>query len=164
MIEAARHLQGRVEVVLIGPADEAALADVQAAHDAGVVTWLGQRPNAAAMAAVDGALVGLCLLDATPNYAVSMPTKVYEYHAHGVPAIVSGLPLAAAAVDESAAGVTVGDADAAAVAAAVLDYADHPERRITEGLAAHRWAAARHDWTRDGQAFADHLRSLVRRR
>jgi glycosyltransferase involved in cell wall biosynthesis len=163
MIEAARHLQGRVEVVLIGPADEAAASDLRAAHDAGIVTWRGPLTNDAAMAVVDGALVGLCLLHPTPNYLVSMPTKVYEYYAHGVPAVVSRLPLAAAAVDESTAGVVVAEFDALAVAAAVLEYADDPRRRVAEGLAAHRWAAAHHDWTSDGCAFADHLRSLATR-
>ena len=55
----------------------------------------------------------------------------------------------------------VPESDAGAVAAVVLDYAGDPGRRTAEGIAAHRWAADHHDWTRDGRVFADHLRSLV---
>ena len=46
------------------------------------------------MATIDGALAGLSLLRDLPNYRGSMPTKVVEYLAHGVPAITTPLPLA----------------------------------------------------------------------
>lgn len=59
------------------------------AQAAGLVRWYGFVPNGEALKMVDGALAGLSLLHDEPNYRHSLPTKVVEYMAHGVPVITS---------------------------------------------------------------------------
>jgi glycosyltransferase involved in cell wall biosynthesis len=158
MLELGRLLHGEVVVELIGPADADVADEVAAAAADGVIQWHGALPNDQALTFVDGALAGLCLLDPLPNYLGSMPTKLYEYAAHGVPTIASPLPLARAAIEASGAGVVVDPADAFAVAAAVREYLHSPERRDVEGRLGHEWMRDHHDWRADGSHFVELLR------
>ena len=133
MIDLGRDLAAEADVVLVGTADPDVRERLEAADAVGNVRWLGPLPNPEAMELLAGAVAGLCLLAPLPNYVGSMPTKVYEYSAHGVPAIVSPLPLARRAVDESGAGIVVDPTDRAAVEAAVRAYLDDPARRRARG-------------------------------
>jgi isopropylmalate/homocitrate/citramalate synthase len=64
------------------------------AQDEGWLTWHGFVSNDRAMTLIDGSLAGLSLLQDLPNYRHSMPTKILEYMAHGVPVITTPLPAA----------------------------------------------------------------------
>jgi len=155
--------QGRLRMQLVGPAD-ATCAALLADPPAGV-EWLGFRPYAEAMAVLDGALAGLSLLHDQPNYRVSLPTKVAEYLAHGVPAITTPLPAAVALVDAAQAGVVVpfvqGKADPVAVVNAVLGLDAAPEERRALGMRGHAYASEHLDWNRLSKEFVDYLGSLV---
>jgi glycosyltransferase involved in cell wall biosynthesis len=59
----------------------------------------GQLPHRAAMEVVSGASAGLSLLHDTPNYRQSLPTKVIEYLAMGIPVVASDLPGTRSAVE-----------------------------------------------------------------
>ena len=80
---------------------------------------------------LDGALAGLSLLEDRPNYRHSMPTKVIEYMAHGLPVITTPLPLAADLVERSGCGIVVPFDDAEATAAA--PHRAGPRPRATRG-------------------------------
>ena len=84
MVELGRLLKPRgIAVELIGQADAAARAHIEAAGD--LVRWHGFVPNADALRLVEGALAGLSLLQDEENFRHSMPTKVAEYMARAVP-------------------------------------------------------------------------------
>ncbi|WP_183407274.1 glycosyltransferase [Nocardioides marmorisolisilvae] len=154
---------GRIRLQLVGPADTASAALLADAPEG--VEWLGFRPYGEAMAVLDGALAGLSLLHDQPNYRVSLPTKVAEYLAHGVPAITTALPAAAALVEGAAAGVVIpfqdDRADPATVVDAVLHLDAHPEERRAMGARGHAYAREHLDWTRLSKDFVDYLDSLV---
>lgn len=155
--------EGRVRLQLVGPAD-AASTELLRDPPAGV-EWLGFRPYAEAMAVLDGALAGLSLLHDEPNYRVSLPTKVAEYLAHGVPAITTPLPAAVALVEDAQAGVVVPFVDGRAEPAAVVDAilrldADAGERHAL-GSRGHAYARENLDWNRLSAEFVDYLGSLV---
>ena len=100
MIEVGRQLRcqtnGGVRLEVIGEAADAeARVALQKAAEAGDVCWLGFVPSGEALARVSGSLAGLCLLRDLPNYRFSLPTKIMEYCALGVPVITTPLPLAA---------------------------------------------------------------------
>jgi len=95
---------------------------------------------------LNGALAGLALLHDVPNYRHSMPTKVIEYLAHGVPAIVTPLPVPAALVQGSGGGLVVPFGDVDAVVRAVLGLAADPQRARRMGAAGHAAVAAEYDW------------------
>lgn len=156
--------EGRLRLQLVGPAD-AASAQLLASQPAGV-EWLGFLPYADAMAVLDGALAGLSLLHDQPNYRVSLPTKVAEYLAHGIPAITTALPAAVALVEGADAGVVIpfvdGRADPATVVEAILRLDGNPDERRALGARGHAYAREHLDWTRLSKDFVDYLGSLVR--
>jgi glycosyltransferase involved in cell wall biosynthesis len=167
MIEVARLVagktQGAVKVLLIGPAASDVTGQLRAAVSEGVLDWPGFLPSHQAMQHVDGSLAGLSLLHDEPNYRVSLPTKVVEYMAHGIPVVTTPLPLAQELVAESGCGVVVPFGDSEAVARAILDLWSDPERRRQMGTAGHLAARERYDWATHGADFVAELHRLIQR-
>lgn len=138
---------GELSLEIIGPPRDAETAAcLEAAQAAGHVVLHGFVPSDQALRLLDGALAGLSLLQDRPNYRHSMPTKIVEYMAHGVPVVTTPLPLARELVEAAGCGVVVPFDDAPAAAAALLDL--HRDRDRARRLAdnGRRHAAAHYDW------------------
>jgi glycosyltransferase involved in cell wall biosynthesis len=119
-----------ITVELVGPGrDGATRTLLEGADAAGDVVWHGALPNAEAVTHLQGALAGLSLLHDLPNYRRSLPTKVVEYMAHGVPVVTTPLPVARELVEDAGAGIVVPFGDAAATADAVRALRDDPALR-----------------------------------
>jgi len=144
-----------IAVELVGPADAAARAHIGAAGDA--VTWHGFVPNADAMRLVDGSLAGLSLLQDEANFRHSMPTKVAEYMARGVPVISTPLPLAVKLVEAGESGFVVPFNAPEAAAEAVLRLDADPDLRVKMGVRAHDYAQANLAWPPHAAAFVTRL-------
>ena len=156
MTELGRLLKPHgIAVELVGPADAAARAHIEAAGDA--VNWHGFVPNAAAMRLVDGALAGLSLLQDEANFRHSMPTKVAEYMARGVPVISTPLPLAVKLVEAGESGFIVPFNAPAAAAEVILKLDADPGLRVTMGARAHDYAQANLAWPPHAAAFVTQL-------
>jgi glycosyltransferase involved in cell wall biosynthesis len=154
MAELARLLEPHgITVELIGPADARARALIEASP----ARWHGFVPNDRAMVHVNGALAGLSLLDDEPNFRHSLPTKVVEYMAHGVPVITTPLPVAADLTERHRCGFVVPFRDPRAAADAVLKLDSAPALRVEMG--ARGYAAARESlgWPADAKAFVAQL-------
>jgi glycosyltransferase involved in cell wall biosynthesis len=94
MVDAASRLVPPRTLVLIGrcPGDLASRLRTRA-EAAGVdLDLAGWMPHPKAMARAAGASAGLSLLRDLPNYRHSLPTKVVEYLALGIPVVASDLP------------------------------------------------------------------------
>jgi glycosyltransferase involved in cell wall biosynthesis len=164
LLEMARRLAdepGAPEVHLIGPADDAVAPAVRRAHADGLLTWHGFLPNPEALALVAGSVAGLAPLRDLPNYHGSLPTKVVEYLAHGVPAIVTPLPEAADLVRASGGGEVVPFEDAAALTAAVRSLASDPQRSRRMGAAGREHVERVASWDAVAPDFVAHLRRLA---
>ena len=149
-----------IAVDLIGPADPAAKAQIQAAQsgDGGAaVRWHGFVPNAEALRFVEGAIAGLSLLQDEANFRHSMPTKVAEYMARGVPVVTTPLPLAVELVEAADGGFVVPFNDPAAAADAILKLDADPDLRATMGARAHAYALANLAWPPHATAFVTQL-------
>lgn len=169
MVEAARIAHeasdGEITLEVVGPArDDASRAAMEQGVAAGYVTWHGFLPAARAMATIDGALAGLSLLQDLPNYRGSMPTKVVEYLAHGVPAITTPLPLAAEIVLEVSAGAVVPFDDAEAVAETAVRLWREPDDAAAMGRRGRDLVRQRYDWAKGATAFVAELTRIARER
>lgn len=151
---------GAVRLRLVGSADLETQPYLRIAADSGALTWDGFLPSDRALATLDGALAGLCLLRDLPNYRNSMPTKVLEYMANGVPAVVTPLPLARELVEAAGCGLVVPFDDAEAVVDAVLRLRDDPERRRRLGEAGRAVARWQYDWAVQAPTFLAELARL----
>jgi glycosyltransferase involved in cell wall biosynthesis len=161
MVSLARLLapQG-IAVELIGPADAAARAHIEEAGD--LVHWHGFVPNADALRLTEGALAGLSLLHDEANFVHSMPTKVVEYMAHGVPVVTTPLPLAVELVQNADCGFVVPFGDVVAAAEAVLRLDADPGLRVKMGLRGHDAAARTLGWPAAAGEFVAQLESWAR--
>lgn len=83
-----------VKLGIIGRASSEYVEELSAlaTQHGGELEFLGSLPNPDAMGIVAAASVGLSPLRALPNYMHSLPTKVIEYLAMGVPVVASDLP------------------------------------------------------------------------
>lgn len=126
--------RGEVKVEIIGGARDTRTADtVDWGVKCGHVVHHGFVPSSRALPMLDGALAGLSLLEDRPNYRHSMPTKVIEYMAHGLPVITTPLPLAADLVERSGCGIVVPFDDAEATAAALIEPGPRPRATCGPG-------------------------------
>ena len=156
MVELGRILKPHgIAVELIGQADPAARAHIEAGGDA--VHWHGFVPNAEALRLVEGSLAGLSLLQDEENFRHSMPTKVAEYMARGVPPVTTPLPLAAELVAAADAGFIVPFNTPQAAADAILKLDADPDLRVKMGLRAHEYAHRNLAWPPHAAAFVAQL-------
>lgn len=110
--------------LLVGPVPEALRADL-----AGIET-LGRLPNPEALRVAASAGIGISPLRDLPNYRHSLPTKVIEYLALGLPVVATDLPGTRAVTEgwEAVWLVPPGDTEAMAEA---LREASRPEARVS---------------------------------
>ena len=151
MIKVGRELRrrtgGAIKLEVIGEAADAeARQALQTAATAGDLSWLGFVPSEEALARVSGSLAGLCLLRNLPNYRVSLPTKIVEYCALGVPVITTPLPLASELLKSDDVGFEVPWNDPSAVVDAIVRLRADPELRRRLGANGHQVALREHDW------------------
>jgi glycosyltransferase involved in cell wall biosynthesis len=153
-----------VRLEIIGDTPEQRTAEaLRQAEEEGVLIWRGFVPSEAALARISGALAGLSLLDDLPNFRCSLPTKVIEYGAFGIPVITTPLPLAKQYVHCSNSGVVVPWRDPEAVVRAVLALRNNPERAILLGRNGHAMAREQYDWRRWSCTFVHEMELLADR-
>jgi glycosyltransferase involved in cell wall biosynthesis len=161
MVELGRLLKPHgIAVELIGQADAAARAHIEAGGDA--VHWHGFVPNAEALRLVEGSIAGLSLLRDEENFRHSMPTKVAEYMARGVPAVTTPLPLAVELVEAADGGFVVPFNDPQRAADAILKLETDPDLRVKMGLRAHEYALRNLAWPPHAAAFVAQLEAWAR--
>lgn len=161
MIEVARRLPADLRVELVGPAHGPAARLVRRAVGEGVLDWHGFVPGDRVPDLLRGALAGLCLLHDEANFRPSMATKVIEYLAQAVPAVVTPLPAPRALVDRSGGGVAVPFGDVDAVVRALTAWAAEPDRARALGLAGHAYVLEHHDWNRAQGQFVAALEAVA---
>jgi glycosyltransferase involved in cell wall biosynthesis len=112
----------------------------------GRVRYLGELPWQGVVDALQHARIGLVLLHPTPEYEVSLPVKLFEYMAAGIPVIASDFPLWREIVTAAGCGILVDPLDPAAIARAIEALLADGKRAAAMGEAGRRAAFARYGW------------------
>jgi hypothetical protein len=132
--------------------------------ETGDVRWYGFMPNHRALRMANGALAGICLLHDHPNYRHSMPTKIVEYMAHGLPVVTTANPMAEGLVTgrpEGPAGRVVPFGDVRAAADAVLELCRDGELRRTLARTGHEITQRSYHWPVQARLFVKRLEEWV---
>ncbi|MEI8392769.1 MAG: glycosyltransferase [Actinomycetes bacterium] len=161
ILQIAEQLQGLAEVHLIGEADSDIRTAVQEAHDSGLLKWHGYLANSQALQMIEGALVGLSLLDDLPNYRHSLPTKIGEYFARGIPAIGSALPRTRELIEDAEVGWALQPPFVPQVVEIVQTLVDDSNLRVELGERCHAYAQKNLNWEIDSQKFLAYLKEVA---
>jgi len=151
MIRAAGLLPDGAELHLAGTPFPATLPDdLSAVPGAERTHWLGHVDRDGVARLLATARVGLVVLHDTPQYRDAYPTKLFEYMAAGVPAVVSDLPLWRQMVEDAACGLLVDPRDPSALAGACAALL--ADDACADAMAAAGRAAARDRYSWDAEA------------
>jgi glycosyltransferase involved in cell wall biosynthesis len=130
LVEAVARCASRPRLILAGRFTEPGLRDrLQKLPGWAVVEELGQCDRARIAMVLEQSWIGMVTLHPTPNHVDSLPTKMYEYMAAGLPVIASDFPAWRATVSDHSCGIAVDPTDVSAVASAIDSLcADHALR------------------------------------
>lgn len=87
----------------------------------------GRLPPKEAWLRVSRCHIGFALLAPEPNYLGSYPTKMFEYMAMGLPAVVSNFPLYRDVIDRTKGGAAVDPTDVDAIFETTRPFVEDPE-------------------------------------
>ena len=105
--------------------------------------------------------VGLVVLQRSRAYLDSLPTKMFEYFAAGIPIIASDFPLWRSIVEPLDCGVLVDETSPDAIAAAIAQYARDPELLARHGANALRAAHDELNWATQEPILLDAYAGIV---
>jgi glycosyltransferase involved in cell wall biosynthesis len=105
--------------------------------------------------------VGLVVLQRSQAYLDSLPTKMFEYFAAGIPVVASDFPLWRTIVEEHDCGLLVDETDPDAIAEAIAVYAKNPELLARHGENARRAARTHLNWESESRTLVSVYERLI---
>lgn len=104
---------------------------------------------------------GLVLLKPVEHEMLTLPIKLFEYMAAGLPVISSDFPLWRSIVEEAGCGLLVDPLDTDAMAAAMQWIAEHPEEAQAMGARGREAIETRFNWRNEADTLARFYRSTL---
>ncbi|MBO6639966.1 MAG: glycosyltransferase [Roseitalea sp.] len=134
-------------LTVIGAVDDPALREAFAsAVSRGSVSLEGWLARPEAMASMHRARVGILLYQPVQHHLISLPNKLFEYMAAGIPVIASDFPQWREILEEVECGIIVDPEDAVAVAAAIDWIYAHPDEAQAMGQRGRNAVLDRFNW------------------
>jgi glycosyltransferase involved in cell wall biosynthesis len=127
------------------------------------VQYLGKlaRPEIADL--LNRSMIGLSLLLPEPNYLYSLPTKLFEYMAAGLPVITSDLPKSKEIIEAAGCGYSVSLDNPKALTDQLSMLMSNPGRAIELGLAGRAAVSKDYNWEHDAAELMNLYREISRR-
>ena len=167
MIEAGRILaaSGRdITVQIAGPFDSPDSERRLRAAAAGSRTcFLGRRTRKEVARDLGAARVGIVVLRPEPNYVESLPVKMFEYMAAGIPVVASDFPLWEEIVRGASCGLTVDSGDPKKIADAIGQMVDDTKLASRMGQGGRRAVETTYQWNSEWERLRRFYRATCRR-
>ena len=162
LVRACALLRSDAELAVAGQFSEAALErEVRADPAWQAVRHLGHLDRAGVSSVMAESVAGLVTLYPAPNYLDSLPVKMFEYMAAGIPVIASNIPLWREIIESNQCGVCVDPLDPAAIAAAIDRFILDPEYARALGENGRRAIIEKYNWAVESEklvAFYENFR------
>ena len=157
----------QIKLVLIGPFSEKGLylrviEIIKNLRIENNVEIRGPLKSIDAYPIVAKSMIGLALLLPEPNFTKSLPTKLFEYMALGLPVVVSNFPLWEDILNRYNAGVTVDPLKITDNAILITDLLMNPKSYEIKSLNA-RKAAQAYSWETEGKVMNNFLEKIMAR-
>lgn len=116
-------------------------------HSNEYVTYVGNLDRTGVNDLYSKSKVGLVLLHPTKNYIDSLPIKMFEYMAAGLPFVASDFPLWKDITEEYNSGICVDPLDIEKISDACLQLLDNPEQSKAMGLQGRKAIEEKYNWS-----------------
>jgi len=125
--------------------------------------YLGWQSRTGVARLLSRSRLGLVLLHPRPNYYDSLPVKLFEYLAAGLPVVASDFPGWREIVEKNRCGFLVDPLDPRAVAQAVTRLLENPLEAEAMGRRGREAAVRYYNWEGEGKNLTAFYSSLLRR-
>jgi glycosyltransferase involved in cell wall biosynthesis len=125
------------------------------------VNWHGELDRNGIASLLNRVQVGLLVLHPDEAYLTSLPTKLFEYMAAGIPVIASDFPLWRSIIEDAGCGLLVDPFNVRDIAAAIEQLARNPIEAEAMGQRGRRAAEERFSWTNEEQVLLSFYASLL---
>lgn len=157
MVEALETMDGYT-LKLAGNCEDKTLKDSNPKN----VEYLGMLSREGVNNLYASSRVGICVLLPTANYINSLPIKIFEYMAAGLPIIASDFPIWREIITESNSGILVNPEDMSSIREAIKYYIDNPREAQTTGIRGYKAAAEKYNWRVEGEKLIRFYKGLAR--
>jgi glycosyltransferase involved in cell wall biosynthesis len=113
---------------------------------------------------LSGCNIGMAILHPEPNYIESLPTKLFEYMAAGLPVIASNFPLWKEIVEGNNCGLTVDPLKPAEIARAVEYLIEHPPEARKMGQNGRKAVSEKYNWENESRKLIELYENLLKRK
>ena len=163
LVLALEHCRSGVVLNLVGSFSEPSTeSEVKAYEGWRRVRHQGVLGRLGVTAALSTSLAGLVTLHPTANYLESLPIKMFEYMAAGLPVIASNFPLWKKIIEGHDCGLCVDPMNVEDIARAIDWMVDNPERASEMGANGRRAVFEHFNWAREQEKLGAFYRHLQR--
>ncbi len=165
LVDSLKNYRPETNLLLIGPFLEKGLfekiqREIQDYNLQENVSLLGYRPLQEAKTILRECKVGLALLQATPNYRESIPTKILDYMEAGLLPISYSVPLWKQLIDTLGVGKTVPEKDSKALLHATLELLEQRTKLGPAILSAHENLVKNFSWKTEEKKLLELYRTF----
>ncbi|MCO5215747.1 MAG: glycosyltransferase family 4 protein [Thermomicrobiales bacterium] len=164
MISAIEILSRRREITLalVGPLQPPSLIqEIDASPARAHIDYQPWASREEMPSILSSASVGLVFFQPIPNHVTSYPNKLFEYMAAGLPIIGSDFPYWKQFIDDIDSGIRVNPTDSEAIADAIENLLDNPEKTREMGEAGMRAVHERFNWDSEFRILLGLVESLI---
>ena len=145
MVQAASAAKARLDAY--GEVKPAELRkELEQMDPEGCVTFHGLVPFEELQQQMENMKIGLLVEHPTQNGVNALCIKMFEYMLHGMALIVSDFPLWREIVSEADCGICVDPFDVGAIAEAITELTEHPDRTAEMGMNGYQAVVGRYNW------------------
>jgi glycosyltransferase involved in cell wall biosynthesis len=127
------------------------------------VRFLGWLSWEKAWQRAQNAIAGIVLFHPVPNHIMSLPNKLFEYMATGLPIIASNFPLWKDIIETNHCGLTVDPLNPKEISEAIKYLIQHPDEARLMGERGRKAAVERYNWVKEGEKLLSLYGELLKR-
>lgn len=163
MADAAAIVGGTrpVRFVFAGPVSDSLADQVRTRAGSTGLDLPGWQDRGEVASLLRSARVGLVLFQPVENYVDAYPTKLFEYMASAIPVVASDFPVWRQIVGGVDCGLLVDPTDPGAVARAIIELLDDPDRAAAMGERGRKAVLEVYRWDVQGARLVERYRAIL---